>query len=335
MRLLFILDPLTELKAWKDSSVAMMRAARDRGHEVWATTADVLSWASGNGVCAAALRLKISDDDAAWYREEVSESLRLADCGAVIMRKDPPFDIEYVTTTWMLERAEAEGARVFNRPRALRDHSEKFALTEFPEFAPKMLVTRDAAQLSVFIDREGDTVLKPLDGMGGSRIFRVRRDDPNRNVIIETLAEFGTRTVMAQVYLPAISEGDKRILIIGGEVVPFALARIPMAGESRGNLAAGGTGIARPLSVRDREIAEALAPVLAARGLLLVGIDVIGEHLTEINVTSPTCLVEIREQTGFDAAAMFIMALERECKTPHHRGTEPVLSSAEEAQRKS
>jgi len=169
------------------------------------------------------------------------------------------------------------------------------------------------AQLSAFIDREGDTVLKPLDGMGGSRIFRVRRDDPNRNVIIETLADFGARTVMAQVYLPAITEGDKRILVIGGEVVPFCLARIPKAGESRGNLAAGGTGVARPLSVRDREIAETLAPMLAARGLLLVGLDVIGEHLTEINVTSPTCMVEIRQQSGFDAASAFISALEHLC----------------------
>lgn len=313
MRLLFILDPLPELKARKDSSVAMMRAARDRGHEVWAVTADAVSWASGAGVCAAAVRLEISDDDAAWYREEANEVLRLADCGGVIMRKDPPFDIEYVTTTWMLERAEAEGARVFNRPRALRDHSEKFALTEFPQFAPKTLISRDPAQLSAFIDAEGDTVLKPLDGMGGSRIFRVRRDDPNRNVIIETLAEFGASTVMAQAYLPAISEGDKRILVIGGETVPFCLARIPKAGESRGNLAAGGTGVARPLSARDREIAEALAPALSARGLLLVGLDVIGEHLTEINVTSPTCMVEIREQTGFDAASMFITAVEKAC----------------------
>jgi glutathione synthase len=313
MRLLFILDPLPELKAWKDSSVAMMRAARDRGHEVWAATAEALSWTGDSGVCATAVRLEISDDDAAWYGEVAHESLRLADCAAVIMRKDPPFDIEYVTTTWMLERAEAEGARIFNRPRALRDHSEKFALTEFPQFAPKTLITRDAAQLSAFIEREGDTVLKPLDGMGGSRIFRVRRDDPNRNVIIETLAEFGARTVMAQAYLPAISEGDKRILVVGGEVVPFCLARIPKAGESRGNLAAGGTGVARPLSVRDREIAESLAPVLAARGLLLVGLDVIGEQLTEINVTSPTCMVEIREQTGFDAAAMFITAVEKAC----------------------
>lgn len=313
MRLLFILDPLADLKAYKDSSVAMMRAAQARGHEVWATTVEALSWASARGVSAEAVRLLLSDDDGAWYREDLHESLKLKDCGAVIMRKDPPFDIEYVTTTWMLERAEAEGARIFNRPRALRDHSEKFALTEFPALAPKTLVTRDARQLAAFIDEEGDTVLKPLDGMGGSRIFRVRRDDPNRNVIIETLAEFGLRTVMAQTFLPAISDGDKRILVIGGEVVPFCLARVPMAGESRGNLAAGGTGVARPLSARDREIAETLAPILAARGLLFVGLDVIGEHLTEINVTSPTCMVEIREQTGFDAAAMFVMAVEKAC----------------------
>jgi glutathione synthase len=335
MRLLFIVDPLPELEAYKDSSVAMMRAARDRGHEVWAATVDALSWVSASGVSATAARLAISDDNNAWYREEIRESLCLADCGAVIMRKDPPFDIEYVTTTWMLERAEAEGARVFNRPRALRDHSEKFALTEFPQFAPKGLIARDPDQLSTFIDAEGDTVLKPLDGMGGRGVFRVRADDPNRNVIIEMLSEDGRRSVMAQRYLPAIAEGDKRILLIGGEVVPWCLARVPKAGESRGNLAAGGTGIVQALSPRDLEIAEALAPIMAERGLLFVGIDVIGEYLTEINVTSPTCMVEIHRESGFDAAAMFVSALERECSTFDHRDTAPVLKPAEEAQQTS
>ena len=313
MRFLFVVDPLASLKACKDSSVAMMRAAQARGHEVWATTVAALAWASDAGVQADAVRLQLAADDSRWYSEAEQDTLRLADLDAVLMRKDPPFDIEYVTATWLLEQAEREGARVFNRPAALRDHSEKIALAEFAGFAPQTLVTRDAARLAAFIDAAGDAILKPIDGMGGSRIFRVRADDPNRNVIVETLSDNGARTVMAQAYLPAIAGGDKRILIIGGEVVPYALARIARAGETRANLAAGGTGVARPLTPRDREIAETLAPVLAARGLLLVGLDVIGEHLTEINVTSPTCMVEIKAQTGFDVAAMFVTALERAC----------------------
>ena len=313
MRFLFIVDPLPSLKASKDSSIAMMRAAQARGHQVWATTVDALAWMTDSGVQADALRLQLADDDQQWFAEVARATVRLADVDAVLMRKDPPFDIEYVTATWLLEQAEREGARVFNRPAALRDHSEKIALAEFARFVPKTLVTRDARQLAAFIDAGRDTILKPLDGMGGSGVFRVRADDPNRNVIIETLTGDGARTVMAQAYLPAIAEGDKRILIVGGDVVPYALARLARPGETRANLAAGGTGVARPLTPRDREIAETLAPVLAARGLLLVGLDVIGEHLTEINVTSPTCMVEIRTQTGFDVAAMFITALERAC----------------------
>ncbi len=313
MRFLFIVDPLPSLKASKDSSIAMMRAAQARRHEVWATTVDALAWMTDAGVQADALRLQVADDDQPWFAEVARATLRLADVDAVLMRKDPPFDIEYVTATWLLEQAEREGARVFNRPAALRDHSEKVSLAEFARFVPKTLVTRDARQLAAFIDAGRDTILKPIDGMGGSGVFRVRADDPNRNVIIETLTGDGARTVMAQAYLPAIAEGDKRILIVGGDVVPYALARLARPGETRANLAAGGTGVARPLTPRDREIAEALAPVLAARGLLLVGLDVIGEHLTEINVTSPTCMVEIRTQTGFDVAAMFITALERAC----------------------
>ncbi len=313
MRFLFVVDPLASLKATKDSSVAMMRAAQARGHEVWATTVAALAWASDAGVQADAVRLQLAADDSRWYSEEAHATLRLADLDAVLMRKDPPFDIEYVTATWLLEQAEREGARVVNRPAALRDHSEKIALAEFARFAPQTLVTRDAARLAAFIGAERDAILKPIDGMGGSRIFRVRAEDPNRNVIVETLTDDGARTVMAQAYLPAIAEGDKRILIVGGEVVPYALARIARAGETRANLAAGGTGVARPLTPRDREIAETLAPVLAARGLLLVGLDVIGEHLTEINVTSPTCMVEIHAQTGCDAAALLVRALERAC----------------------
>ncbi|WP_153114935.1 glutathione synthase [Rhodocyclus tenuis] len=311
MRLAFIIDPPATLKAYKDSSVAMMRAAQAAGHQVWALEVADLRWDSGDGVVGDLLPLTLADDDAAWYVAGDRQTIALRDFDAVLMRKDPPFDMEYITATWLLERAEAEGARVFNRPRALRDHSEKLALAEFAQFAAPTRVARRAEAIDEFIDRHGDVILKPLDGMGGAGIFRVRADDPNRNAIIETITDDGRRTIMAQRFLPAIVDGDKRILIVGGEVVPFCLARIPRPGETRGNLAAGGRGVARPLTPRDRQIAEALAPVLAARGLLLVGIDVIGDSLTEINVTSPTCMVEIREQTGFDAAALFIAALER------------------------
>ena len=313
MRFAFILDPLDSLKACKDSSIAMMRAAQAAGHAVWAIQQPAIHWSAIHGVCAEAVHLELLEDDSEWFAEINRHVVALRDFAGVVMRKDPPFDVEYVTTTWLLERAEVEGARIFNRPRALRDHSEKLSVMEFSQFAVPTLVAREAALIQSFVDTQQDAILKPLDGMGGSQIFRVRADDPNRNVIIETLTEDGARTIMAQRYIPEISAGDKRILIVGGQIVPFSLARIPMAGETRGNLAAGGRGVARELTARDREIAETLAPVLAGRGLLLVGIDVIGDWLTEINVTSPTCMVEICAQTGFDAAALFIAALEREC----------------------
>ena len=313
MRFAFILDPLDSLKAYKDSSIAMMRAAQAAGHAVWAIQQPAIHWSALHGVCAEAVHLGMLDDDTEWFAEIDRHVVPLRDFAAVIMRKDPPFDVEYITSTWLLERAEKEGARVFNRPQALRDHSEKLSVMEFSQLSVPTLVARDAALINGFIDLQRDVILKPLDGMGGSQIFRVRHDDPNRNVIIETLTFEGARTIMAQRYIPEIVDGDKRILIVGGEVVPYCLARIPKAGETRGNLAVGGTGVARELTARDREIAETLAPVLAARGLLFVGIDVIGDWLTEINVTSPTCMVEIGDQTGFDAAAMFIAALEREC----------------------
>jgi glutathione synthase len=318
LRLAFVIDPLPGLKPAKDSTIAMMRAAAARGHTVFAIDCATLHWrspeaASPAGVCGDAVELTLHDDDTAWYSAREGVTSPLAGFDAVLMRKDPPFDFEFLTATWLLERAEAAGARIFNRPRALRDHSEKLAITAFPQFAPPTLVDRDNERLHAFIDAQGDAILKPLDGMGGSRIFRVRRDDPNRNVIVETLTEDGRRTVMAQRYLPAIARGDKRILLVAGEVIPWALARIPKAGETRGNLAAGGRGVAQPLSERDRAIAEALAPVLWERGLLIVGLDVIGDHLTEINVTSPTCMVEIRAQTGFDTAAAVIAAVEAQC----------------------
>ncbi len=312
MDIAFILDPLAGLKPYKDSSVAMMRAAAKRGHAVHAVMREALSWREGV-VSASACRLTLSDDDHAWYKADEVRTRALTDFDAVLMRQDPPFDMEYVAATWLLERAASAGARVFNRPSAIRDHNEKVAISEFPEFTAPTLVARDPAVIQAFIEEMGDVILKPLDGMGGSQIFRVKKDDPNRNVIVETLNREGRATIMAQGYLPAISEGDKRILLIGGQVVPYCLARIPKAGESRGNLAAGGTGVTRPLSARDRHIAETLAPILFARGLFLVGLDVIGDCLTEINVTSPTCFVEITQQTGFDVADFFIESLEREC----------------------
>jgi glutathione synthase len=235
----------------------------------------------------------------------------LASFDAVMMRKDPPFDMEYVYTTYLLEHAERAGARVFNSPRAIRDHNEKFAIAEFPQFTVPTLVTRDAGRLHEFVGANGECVLKPMDGMGGVSIFRVSPDERNLNVIIETLTGLGASTVMAQRYIPEIKTGDKRILLIDGKVVPHCLARIPKAGETRGNLAAGGTGVVQPLSARDREIGEFLAPLLAERGLILVGLDVIGDYLTEINVTSPTCIQEISEQSSSNGAAMMVDALER------------------------
>jgi glutathione synthase len=226
------------------------------------------------------------------------------------MRKDPPCDSEYFYATHLLEQAEREGARVFNRPRALRDHPEKLAIMEFAQFITPTLVTRDGADIRRFHAEHRDIILKPLDGMGGAGIFRVRDEGLNLGAIIETLNQHGAQTVMVQRFLPAIAQGDKRVLVIGGKPVPFCLARIPQGGEVRGNLAAGGVGVAQALTARDREIAQAIGPVLAARGLLLVGLDVIGESVTEINVTSPTCFQEITDQTGFDVASMYLDALE-------------------------
>ena len=300
----FILDPLAALKAYKDSSVAMMRALARRGHRVLALEPSDLRWE--HGTTSAAMRpLELSDDDEAWYREGEPRIVRLADVAAVMMRKDPPFDLEYLYATHMLELAQGEGARVFNRPRALRDYNEKLAIATFAQYTAPTLVTRDIDAQQAFLDSHGDVIVKPLDGMGGTSIFRVRRDDPNRNVIFETVARYGARTVMVQRYIPEIVDGDKRVLLIAGEPVPYALARIPKPGETRGNLAAGGRGVAQPLSARDLEIARGVGARLWSDGLLVVGLDVIGAYLTEVNVTSPTCFVEIGQQTGFDVAGVF------------------------------
>ena len=286
----------------------MMRAAQARTHKVFVCEVGDLKW-HGKAL-ARATRISLTDNDEDWYRAHESETRPLAAYDAVLMRKDPPFDLEYVVSTWLLSAAVREGARVFNAPDAVRDHNEKLAIAEFPQFCVPTTVTREPAAIQAFIDAERDVVVKRLDVMGGENVFRVRNDDPNRNVIVEIMVQGGARTVMAQRYIPEIVEGDKRVILIGGAAVPHALARIPKAGESRGNLAAGARGVAQPLSPRQREIASALGPVLAKRGLMLVGLDVIGDWLTEVNVTSPTGFREIQDQTGFDVAGMFIDAVE-------------------------
>jgi glutathione synthase len=312
MKILFIADPLDSFKLSKDSTYAMMVEAAKRGHDLYFSLQEGLMWKGGR-VLAECRRISLTGATGSWYRSDAAGEAPIAGFDAVLMRKDPPFDVEYVASTWLLEQAQAEGAKVFNDPRAVRDHSEKLAIARYAEFTVPTLVTRLDAQVHEFIDAQGDVVLKPLDGMGGASIFRVGAHDPNRNVIVETLLDDGRKSVMAQRYIPEIREGDKRILLIAGEPVPHCLARIPKPGETRGNLAAGGTGVAKPLSKRDLEIAHALGPGLAEQGLLLVGLDVIGEFLTEINVTSPTCFQEITQQTGFSVAGMFLDALEAAC----------------------
>jgi glutathione synthase len=287
----------------------MMRAAQKRGHSVFVSEQKDLFFLQDRAA-AHATRISLTDNDEDWYRAHESVALPLRDYSAVLMRKDPPFDLEYVVSTWLLSAAVREGARVFNAPDAIRDHNEKLAIAEFARFTSPTLVSREPARIQGFIDEHSDVVVKRLDVMGGENVFRVRRDDPNRNVIVETISQGGARSVMAQRYIPEIKDGDKRVILIDGKLVPHCLARIPKPGESRGNLAAGARGVAQPVTARHREIAAELGPVLSKRGLLLVGLDVIGDWLTEVNVTSPTCFREIQDQTGFDVAGMFLDALE-------------------------
>jgi len=318
MKLLFVADPLEGFKTYKDSTFAMMREAAARGHTLMACGPQDLMWQRGGRVTAFVRELTLTGDAHEWFvaKQQSPDELpvALADVDAVVMRKDPPFDSEYFYATHLLGHAEREGARVFNSPRALRDHPEKLAILEFPQFIGPTLVTRDASDIKRFHAEHRDIILKPLDGMGGMGIFRVGPDGLNLGSITETLNKGGAETVMVQRYLPEIVKGDKRILIIGGVPVPHCLARIPQGTEIRGNLAVGGKGVAQHLSARDREIAEAIGPILAARGLLLIGLDVIGDCVTEINVTSPTGFQEITQQSGFDVAKMFIDALEAALK---------------------
>nr|WP_315246741.1 glutathione synthase [uncultured Albidiferax sp.] len=318
MNILFVADPLESFKIHKDTTFVMMREAQRRGHTISACEPQDLQWQTGGVVTAQVRDIHLTGDKAAWF--SVTQPLfagsprALKDFGAIIMRKDPPFDSEFFYATHLLEQAEREGAKVFNKPRALRDHPEKLAIMEFPQFSGPTLVTRSAEAIRAFHAMHRDIILKPLDGMGGMGIFRVKDDGLNLGGIIETLNKDGAQSVMVQKFLPEIALGDKRVLVIGGKPVPFCLARIPQGGEVRGNLAVGGKGVAQPLSARDREIGETLGPILAARGLLLVGVDVIGDCVTEINVTSPTCFQEIFDQTGCDVAALFIDALEAALK---------------------
>jgi glutathione synthase len=318
MNLLFVADPLEGFNPKKDSTLAMMREAQRRGHAVWSCEPRQLLWGAEPGaagpVRALCRHIEVLETPRPWFGEIEHAQRAVRDFDAVLMRKDPPFDSEFFYATHLLEQAEREGARVFNRPRALRDHPEKLAILEWPQFIPPTLVSRDIAALRGFAAAHADVIVKPLDGMGGSGIFRLRAGadgspDANLGVVLETLTDLGRRTIMAQRFVPDIAAGDKRVILIGGKPVPYALARIPQHGETRGNLAAGGRGVAQALAAPDLAIAAALGPTLAARGLLLVGLDVIGSHLTEINVTSPTCFVEIQQQTGCDVAALLLDAL--------------------------
>ena len=314
MRLAFILDQLDTIKIHKDSSYAMICAAAARGHSIYVIYQGDLIWRD-NAVVSFARSLTLVDQpkpDVCWYQIGEKSVVPLHAFYAVLMRKDPPFDMEYVYTTYLLELAEKQGARIINSPRSIRDSNEKLAISQFPQFMAPTLVTRQVSLILEFLQQHRDIILKPLDSMGGAGIFRVDDADHNVNAIVETITHGGTRTIMAQRYIPEIVKGDKRILMIGGKPVPYALARIPKPGETRGNLSAGGTGTAQPLSAHDQKIADTVGPELVKQGLLLVGLDVIGDYLTEINVTSPTGMQEIYNQTGFDAAAMMMDVIERQ-----------------------
>ncbi|GAB3541326.1 glutathione synthase [Noviherbaspirillum agri] len=313
MKFAFLADPLDQFKTYKDTTYAMMAEAAKRGHEVYAFQQKHMAFHEGT-VVANAERITLTGDADDWYRAEAPMAMQLSEFDAVMVRKDPPFNMEYIYLTYLLEVAETQGARIFNRPQAIRSHNEKLAIAQFPQFTAPTLVTSDESRVRAFHREHKDIILKPLDGMGGAGIFRVKEEGLNLGSIVETLTENGRHTIMVQRFIPEITEGDKRILLIGGKVVPYSLARIPQGGEVRGNLAVGGLGVAQPLSDRDREIGEGLAALLLSRGLLLVGLDVIGDYLTEINVTSPTCFQEIAQQTGFNVAGMFIDALEQQCQ---------------------
>ena len=306
MHILFIADPLAQFKIHKETTYAMMRAAVERGHHIWACESRNLY--SDGLVQTHAQEIRLVDGEV-WYETVQQADKPIKDFDAVIMRKDPPFDVNYVTDTWLLDAAVRQGAVVYNAPSAIRNHSEKVSLLEFPELTAPTLISSDKQRLQQFHAAHQDIILKPLDGMGGAGIFRITQNGMNLGSVIEMLTENGARPIMAQQFLPAIAQGDKRILLIGGQVVPYALARIPQNGEVRGNMAVGGKAVAQPLSERDLYLANTLAPILWSRGILLTGLDVIGDCVTEINGTSPTGFQEIYNQTGFDVAGLFVETL--------------------------
>ncbi|MCH9639725.1 MAG: glutathione synthase [Betaproteobacteria bacterium] len=310
MKLAFILDQLESIKPHKDSSYAMIREAAARNHQVFIMHQKDLILRN-NTVSGFARNLTFTTaEDKHWYQTGDITTIPLQEFDAVLMRKDPPFDMEYIYSTYLLELAEDQGAYIINSPRSIRDHNEKLAIAKYPQFITPTLISRQETLLREFLNQFQDVIFKPLDGMGGAGVFRVHDKDHNISVILETLTHYGTRTIMAQRFIPEIAEGDKRILLIAGKAVPYSLARIPKMGETRGNLAAGGTGITQLLTANDKKIAETLGSDLYAQGLMLVGLDVIGEFLTEINVTSPTGMQEISHQTGFNVAKMMIDAIE-------------------------
>lgn len=305
-----VMDPIADIKFYKDTTLALLLAAQERGWDLYYMEQQDLYLLQGEAR-AHTRQLRVADTSDSWYELGLHEDRKLADLNVILMRKDPPFDNEYIYSTYILESAQNQGALVVNDPRSLRDCNEKIFATQFPQCCPPVLVSRDMLRLREFHKEHGDVIFKPLDGMGGSRIFRCRQDDPNVGVILETLTGFGVQTIMAQRYIPAISEGDKRILVVDGEPVPYCLARIPAKGETRGNLAAGGTGVAQPLTEQDHWIVQQVAPTLKAKGLLFVGLDVIGNYLTEINVTSPTCAREIDKAYNTGIGSRLIDAIER------------------------
>lgn len=310
MKLGVLMDPIATLHYTKDSTLAMLWEATRRGFELYYIEQKNLFWRD-NTVFANCSSLRVFENPSAWFALGQTECLPVTEFDVLLMRKDPPFNLEYIYTTYLLEHAEQQGVLVVNKPQSLRDVNEKFYITWFPECCPPTVVTREIATLRNFFQTEKNIVCKPLDGMGGKSVFHLNFPDENATVVFETLTAEETQTIMAQRYLPAIKEGDKRILMLNGNPVPYALARIPATGELRGNLAAGGQGVVQPLTARDEWICQQVGPRLREKGLLFVGLDVIGDYLTEINVTSPTCIREIEAQTGLNISAQLFDIIAR------------------------
>lgn len=314
IKLGIVMDPISQINIKKDSSFAMLLQAQARGYEIHYMEMADLYLLQGQARARSKI-LKVQQDEQSWYQFDTEQDIALSDLQVILMRKDPPFDTEFIYATYMLERAEDAGTLIINKPQSLRDANEKLYTSWFSQYTPKTLVSRDPSRLKAFYQQEQDVILKPLDGMGGASIFRLKPNDANVSVIIETLTEHGQRYAMAQRFIPEITDGDKRILVVDGEPVPYCLARIPASGETRGNLAAGGRGEARPLSDSDWAIARAIGPTLKAKGLVFVGLDVIGDKLTEINVTSPTCIREIEAAFPVSITGMLFDAIEQRLAT--------------------